>query len=212
MNSIINFFYFVGVEIGFILSIIIPRKVINLLSHFKNFIYSGYYKQQFKKCGSSFKIKSPFNLIGPQFITIGNNFNSGYRLRMEVVDYQRINTNNPELIIGDNVSFNYDCHIGCTNKIIIGNNVLFASKIFLTDHFHGAINKEDLNIAPGRRLLYSKGPIIIEDNVWIGEGVCIMPNVTIGRNTIIGANSVVTKNLPQNCVAGGNPAKIIKYL
>ena len=189
-----------------------PRKFLNLISHFKNFIYSGYYKQQFKKCGSSFSIKSPFNLIGPQFITIGKNFYAGYRLRMEVIDYQRVNTNTPELTIGDNVSFNYDCHIGCSNKVVIGNNVLFASKVFLTDHFHGAINSADLEVAPGIRLLHSKGPIIIEDNVWVGEGVCIMPNVTIGRNTIIGANSVVTKSLPQNCVAGGNPAKILKHL
>ncbi len=189
-----------------------PRKFLNLISHFNNFIYSGYYKQQFKKCGSSFSIKSHFDLIGPKFITIGNNFYAGSRLRMEVIDYQRVNTNIPELTIGDNVSFNYDCHIGCTNKIVIGNNVLFASKVFLTDHFHGAISNEDLEVAPGRRLLRSKGPIIIEDNVWVGESVCIMPNVTIGRNTIIGANSVVTKSLPQNCVAGGNPAKVLKHL
>ena len=189
-----------------------PRRFLNLINHFKNFIYSGYYKQQFKKCGSPFSIKSPFNLIGPKFITIGNNFYAGYRLRIEVIDYQRVNTNTPELTIGDNVSFNYDCHIGCTNKVVIGNNVLFASKVFLTDNFHGAINSSDLEVAPGRRLLHSKGPIIIEDNVWVGEGVCIMPNVTIGRNTIIGANSVVTKSLPQNCVAGGNPAKVLKHL
>jgi acetyltransferase-like isoleucine patch superfamily enzyme len=204
--------FFVGTKVGFVFSLLIPRKLLNLISHFKNFIYSGYYKQQFKKCGSSFSIKSPFNLIGPQFITIGNNFYAGYRLRMEVIDYQRVNTNSPELTIGNNVSFNFDCHIGCSNKVVIGNNVLFASKVFLTDHFHGVINSADLEVAPGRRLLHSKGPIIIEDNVWVGEGVCIMPNVTIGRNTIIGANSVVTKSLPQNCVAGGNPAKILKYL
>lgn len=208
----IKIIHIIGTKVGFIISILVSRKFLNLVGHFKNFIYSGFYKQQFKKCGSSFNIKSPFNLIGPHFITIGNNFYAGYRLRMEVIDYQRINKNTPELIIGDNVSFNYDCHIGCTNKVVIGNNVLFASKVFLSDHFHGAINSSDLEVAPGRRLLYSKGPIIIEDNVWVGEGVCIMPNVTIGKNTIIGANSVVTKSLPQNCVAGGNPAKVLKYL
>ena len=54
--------------------------------------------------------------------------------------------------------------------------------------------------------------MIIKDNVWIGEGVAIMPNVRIGKNAIIGANAVVTKDVPENTVVGGNPAKIIKQL
>ena len=54
--------------------------------------------------------------------------------------------------------------------------------------------------------------MIIEDNVWIGEGVAIMPNVTIGANSIIGANSVVTKDIPKNSVVAGNPARVIKNI
>jgi acetyltransferase-like isoleucine patch superfamily enzyme len=54
--------------------------------------------------------------------------------------------------------------------------------------------------------------VIIEDNVWIGEGVAIMPNVTIGANSIIGANSVVTKDIPKNSVVAGNPASVIKNI
>jgi acetyltransferase-like isoleucine patch superfamily enzyme len=54
--------------------------------------------------------------------------------------------------------------------------------------------------------------VIIEDNVWIGEGAAIMPNVTIGSNSIIGANSVVTHSFPSNSVIGGIPAKLIKTL
>lgn len=53
---------------------------------------------------------------------------------------------------------------------------------------------------------------MIEDNVWIGEGVKIMKGVAIGKNTVIGAGSVVTKNLPSNIVAAGNPCKVIKSL
>ena len=60
--------------------------------------------------------------------------------------------------------------------------------------------------------MVSKGPVIIEDNVWIGEGVCVLPNVTIGRNSIVGANSVVTKSFSENSVIAGNPAKLIKVL
>ncbi|MBO1922991.1 acyltransferase [Thiomicrorhabdus sp. 6S3-12] len=114
--------------------------------------------------------------------------------------------------IGDNVSINFNCHIGCVNKILIGNNVLIASNVFITDHSHGSINEADLEKPPKDRALVSKGAVIIEDNVWIGDGVSIFANVTIGKNSIIGANSVVTKSIPENCVAVGTPAQVIKNL
>jgi acetyltransferase-like isoleucine patch superfamily enzyme len=107
---------------------------------------------------------------------------------------------------------NTDIHIGCINKIVIGNNVLFSSRIFISDHSHGIIAKEALALPPSRRPLISKGPVIINDNVWIGEGVAILAGVIIGENCIIGANSVVTKSFPANSIVGGNPAKILKSL
>ena len=65
---------------------------------------------------------------------------------------------------------------------------------------------------PLERPLISKGAVVIENNVWVGEGVVIMPGITIGENSIIGANSVVTKDVPKNTVVGGVPAKILKQL
>lgn len=103
-------------------------------------------------------------------------------------------------------------HISCVNKVVIGNNVRMGKKVFITDNAHGASERSLLDIRPNLRPLYSKGPVIIEDNVWIGEMVCIMPGVTIGHGSIIGANAVVTKDVPPYCVVGGNPAKIIKQL
>ncbi|RZL62547.1 MAG: acyltransferase, partial [Pedobacter sp.] len=116
------------------------------------------------------------------------------------------------IIIGNDVSINFDCHIACVNKISIGNNVLMASKVFITDHFHGNASKASIALPPSKRVVESKGPVIIEDNVWVGEGVAIMPNVTIGQNSIIGANAVVTKSFPANSVIAGNPAKLIKTI
>ena len=96
---------------------------------------------------------------------------------------------------------------GLNSKIEIGNNVLISERVFITESFHCY---EDINIP----ILYqgecSKGPVKIEDDCWIGIGVCIMPGVTIGKHSIIGANSVVTKNIPPYCVAAGVPAKVVK--
>lgn len=118
----------------------------------------------------------------------------------------------PFVKIGNNVSIESDCHISSINKIIIGDNVLMASFVYISDHSHGEITRAELALPPLERPLYSKGPIIIGNNVWIGEKVCILPNVKIGNSAIIGANSVVTKDIPPYSVAAGSPAKVIKQL
>lgn len=177
-----------------------------------NQLYSIYKVREFKKTGDVFIIKYPLYLHGGKHITIGNNFYSDLRLRLEAYDEHLGNKFSPKISIGDNVSINSDCHIGAVNEIIIEDGVLIASKVFITDHYHGEITAEAIKFPPSERKLYSKGAVKIEKNVWIGEGVVILPDVTIGENSIIGSNSVITKDIPKNSVVGGNPAKIIKTL
>jgi len=76
----------------------------------------------------------------------------------------------------------------------------------------GRTNKDSFLLRPADRILYSLGMVEVEDNVWIGDKVTILPNVRIGKNAVIGANSVVTKNIPENGIAVGNPAKVIKII
>ncbi|WP_303642797.1 DapH/DapD/GlmU-related protein, partial [uncultured Duncaniella sp.] len=71
---------------------------------------------------------------------------------------------------------------------------------------------DETNIPPASRPLWSKGKVIIEDSVWIGDKATILPNVTLGKGCIIGANSVVTKDIPPYAIACGNPAKVIRYI
>ena len=94
--------------------------------------------------------------------------------------------------------------------MIIGNNVLMGRKIFITDNNHGGSDRGNLDIPPSLRQLYSNGPVIIEDNVWIGEKVSILSNLHIGKGAIVAANAVVTKDVPPYAIVGGCPAKIIK--
>ena len=94
----------------------------------------------------------------------------------------------------------------------MGNNVRLGKKILITDNAHGASSSELLDIAPNYRPLISKGPVVIDDNVWIGEKASIMPGVHIGKGVIVAANSVVTKDVPSYCVVAGVPAKVIKVM
>jgi len=182
------------------------------LKNYKNTIYSYWLRNSIAKCGKEFYIQSPAYFKGAQYMIIGENFFSGNRLRLECWDLFAGCKFIPKLIIGNNVSMNYNVHIGCIDSVTIGNNVLFGSNILITDHQHGYVDKRDIGVHPSKRILTSNGPVKIEDNVWIGENVAIMPNVTIGEGCIIGANSVVTKSFPKNSVVAGIPAKLLRSL
>jgi acetyltransferase-like isoleucine patch superfamily enzyme len=173
-----------------------------------NQIYSEWLSNTFKSINNNFYIKRPIYIIGGKYISIGKNFVAEQRLRLDAYDKFLSQNFDPNIQIGDNVSIEKDCHIACIVSIIIEDNVLIGSKVYISDHSHGS---NDISLRPALRNLYSKGPVLIEKNVWIGEGVVVLPGVTIGMNSIIGANSVVTKSIPQNSVAVGNPAKVIRF-
>ena len=118
----------------------------------------------------------------------------------------------PSIEIGKNCNFGAFNHITCIDKITIGENVLTGKWVTIADNSHGRINLDSLREEPLLRPLYSKGPVIIGDNVWIGDKATILPNVTIGMGAVVAANAVVTKNVPPYTVVGGNPARIIKQL
>lgn len=187
-------------------------KIFNTILEFKLEHDIEELKKRFKEVGKNFNIKKDFCFYNPQYIEIGIGFHASERFRMEAIDVFVDQFFSPSIKIGNNVVFNTDIHIGCVNSIHIGNNCLFASRIFITDHQHGESELQINDVIRMNRPLISKGPVVIEDNVWIGEGVVILPKVTIGKNSIIGANSVVNKDVPPNCVVAGNPARIIKYM
>lgn len=166
----------------------------------------------FKKRGEFFHVGKDYEILNPQFMKFGERFYASHRFRIEAISDYEGQKFEPCIIIGDNVNFNTDIHIGCINKIEIGNNCLFASRIYITDHDHGDTSLDSLLLPPAKRKLVSKGPVIIKDNVWVGEGVAILSGVTIGENSIIATNTVVTKDVPANSVVAGIPAKIVKYI
>ena len=107
---------------------------------------------------------------------------------------------------GNNVYCNFNVTMVDDTYIYVGDNTLLAPNVVLATAAH-PIDPELRN----KGLQYNK-PIRIGKNCWLGTGVIVLPGITIGDNVVIGAGSVVTKDLPSNVVAVGNPCKIIKEI
>jgi acetyltransferase-like isoleucine patch superfamily enzyme len=148
-------------------------------------------------------------------IRILDNFASGKNLWLEAVIQAHGTQYEPSIDIGRNVQFNNDVHISAVNHIVIDDDVLIGSRVYIGDHNHGDYQPEGAKgssiISPCRRSLCSKGAIRIGKRVWIGDGVVVTSGVTIEDGAVIAANAVVTKNVPRNAIVAGVPAKIISY-
>jgi len=168
-------------------------------------------QKKFRNTGIDCEFRGNSLILGEQFISIGNHFHSGNHLRIEAIGNRGLQTFHPSIEIGDDVSIEDFCHIGCIEKIRIGSGTMIASRVYISDHSHGNITHEDLEFPPTKRPLFGK-PVNIGKNVWLGEGCCILPGVSLGDNVIVGANAVVTHSFPDNSVIAGVPAKVIKTL
>ena len=96
------------------------------------------------------------------------------------------------------------------NKVIIGDNCLTGKWVTISDNNHGTTDFDVLHEPPIKRKLYTKGPVVIGNDVWIGDKASILGGVTIGDGAVIQAGSVVIKDVPSGAIVGGNPAKVFK--
>lgn len=142
------------------------------------------------------------------FGSMGNNVSVGLPF---ICDYGR------NIHIGTNVSVNMNCTFVDCNRIDIGDNVLIASnvQIYTATHPVKLADRLTPNWNPESGEYFCRTyalPVKIGNGCWIGGGVIILPGVTIGDGSVIGAGSVVTKDIPANCVAVGNPCRVIRQI
>ena len=122
-----------------------------------------------------------------------------------------------KIFLGNDVIIGMNCTFVDCNKIEIGNNVLIASNVQIYTAAHPVELSKRLveNWKPESGMYFCQTyalPVKIGDGCWIGGGAIILPGVTIGSGTVIGAGSVVTKDVPDNCLAAGNPCRVMRSI
>lgn len=207
MKTILKRFF---TAIGYLLSFIYPPALSQAFESMIAYLYTGFHIRRFKAWGSLSSMAWGVSARGAKYISVGSD--NIFLRNTSLTATPAIAGKDPEITIGNHCHFGKRNHITAVNKITIGDYLLTGSYVLISDNAHGAFTKEMLNMPPFDRPLVSKGEVTIGDYVWIGDQVCIMPGVHIGNHVVIGANSVVTHDIPDGCMAAGNPAKVIKML
>jgi len=152
-------------------------------------------------------------VFGSRYISVGTHLHINRHAWIEAVYSFRGQFFRPKIQIGNRFSASDRLHISCIEKIEIGDDCLFGSGVYISDHNHGVYTGRQ-HSAPAQppvdRELQSMGAVHIGSRVWIGDNVVIVGPLTIGDGAVIGANSVVKKDVPGNVIAAGMPVQVIK--
>ena len=181
-----------------------------IIEYIKNFEYKFRYRFFKKKFGGTngfVKLGRNLDVNNPQCIFWGKSTGVGDNTFFGPLTEFLGEKYNPRIEIGDNTWIGKNCSIAAINGVYIGKEVLFAGYVHITDHSHGY---EIPDVRISRQKLISKGPVVIEDQCWLGFNCEILSGVHIGRHSVVAARAVVTKDVPAYSIVAGNPAKVIK--
>ncbi len=172
-----------------------------------NGIRFRFYKKKLGAFDKRFFIAENVEVNNPQCVYLGKNVSIGSNTYLgPVTKYVGI-AYDPKIVIGEGTWVGKNCSIAAIKRVEIGKNVLFAGHVHITDHSHGY---EDISKPMNVQPLISKGPVIIEDDCWLGFSCEILSGVHIGKHCVVAARAVVTKDVPAYSIVAGNPAKVIK--
>ena len=189
------------------------RPLPDLLAYLWAKLLSATWRPYLRQVGRGFHVCKGAQFKGGASIVIGDRFFGGPSLWIEGVRSYFEHRFDPLIEIGDDVTCSDAVHIAATTHVSIGHGVLIGSRVHITDHAHGTYSgdvQDDPAVQPVRRRPSEGRPVRVGANVWLGDGVVVLPGVTIGEGTIVGANSVVSRDLPPRVIAVGAPARPIK--
>ena len=160
--------------------------------------------------GSENNLNVPLHCQGVGTVTIGNRNSFGYHLAPSYGNgaiMVQARNERAKIVIGDENYFSNNVSIIANEEIVIGDRCQFGEMITIYDCDFHEISPETRNHSHG-----NTNPVRIGNNVWLGSRVIVLKGVSIGDNSIVAAASVVTKSIPKNTIAAGNPAIVIRQI
>lgn len=184
-----------------------PYFIKKIQNRFNHFYVEHFFRPHFDRLGVQPQIMNPKHIeVFGHHISVGNYAHMigapDNKIKLTTWQTKQMQA---RLVIGDYCLISPGTHITAGASIVIGNNCMFAANCYISDSdWHGLYNRT--------RPFRCTAPITLGDNVWVGHGAKIGKGVTVGENSVIGAGSVVTRDIPPNCVAAGNPARVVKQI
>ncbi len=170
--------------------------------------YEPLFRSQCQSVGKRFSMEQLPYLLGRGIITIGDDVSLSGKSSLA---FSSRHTDSPSLSIGNGTFIGHNGAITVGRRVTIGNHVLIAGGVRISDFDGHPIDAEDRRngqTTPSDSVF----PVTIGDDVWIGHGALLLKGVHIGNRAIIGARSVVTKDVAADTIVAGNPAKLVKSL
>jgi acetyltransferase-like isoleucine patch superfamily enzyme len=166
-----------------------------------------FYRRYFASIGARSVIYQPMLIVHPEHIHLGAGVCIRKGARLETVPGHAAEA--PQLVIGNNVNIEQNVHLVCGSRIIIGDNVSITGGVAIVDVSHPYQDVDDARKV-GDRIACRGNYVEIGDDVFIGYGAIILPNVRIGKKSVVGAYAVVNADVPPYSVVAGNPAKVVR--
>jgi carbonic anhydrase/acetyltransferase-like protein (isoleucine patch superfamily) len=180
---------------------------LRLIDRVATLCYTLVIGNQFASWGRGSRIGRGARIFGAHLVHVGSGVTIGEQTWMNAKDDRGDGA--PTLRIGDGTYIGRFVQINAWRNVVIGNEVLIADRVFISDADH---NYADTNVPIRLQGDLFCGAVILREGSWIGIGAVILPGVTIGRNSVVAANAVVTRDVPDCVVVGGIPATVIKQL
>jgi acetyltransferase-like isoleucine patch superfamily enzyme len=152
-------------------------------------------------------LQPPVRLGGEKWIHIGESVSIGRGSWLQVM--HPIGAETPELRIGDRTSASGYLTVSVVKSVVVDTDVLLARHVYISDHAH---RYSDPSVPVKAQGVSVARPVRICSGAWLGQGVVVCPGVRIGRNAVVGANSVVKDDIPDNAVAVGAPARVVRMI
>ena len=184
-----------------------PYFIKRLLHRYEHWFADHFVAPHFESLGGNYTMMKPWNIeINGAHIKVGENVHviTAKDRRVALATWQ-FEDYQGHITLGDNCLVCPGVRIDSGSSVTIGDNCMMAAGSYITDaDWHDIYDRT--------KTVGSTAAVTLANNVWIGDGATICKGVTIGENSVIGAGAVVATDIPANCIAAGNPAKVIKPL